>query len=228
MSASEISLAEVLKGRSDSYRMLSRLFLKPLTEEDIETLAAQNMTVTAEALGGEGLLAEGFNDMGRFLAKRNTGTRQKLATDYTMCFDGVSTVGELVAVPYASVFIGELAELYQKPRAEVFKLFREEGMSLKSGVNLPEDHISFELEFLAILSDRAATALADGDKAAAVRDLELSRDFINEHILTWYGLLAERAAQLLQTRFYRGLLKATQGYLDLDQETIADLLAELA
>jgi TorA maturation chaperone TorD len=221
--SSEIAVIDILTGRANSYRMLSRLFFKPLSTQEIEELAASDYISVAESLEGTGLLAEGFNDMGRALKKRHTGTRQQLSTDFTMCFDGVDTIDDLVAVPYASVFLGEKALLNQEPRHKVYKFYQSEAINLKRGVNLPEDHLSFELEFLAILSDRTAQAVERGDVDEALRSLELSREFINEHILPWLSLFAERAARILKTRFYRGALKATQGYIELDLATIADL-----
>jgi TorA maturation chaperone TorD len=226
--AEAIAPVDLLTGRANSYRMLSRLFLKPLGVSEIETLAATDYVSVAASLGGEGLLAEGFNDMGRALKKRHTGTRQQLATDYTMCFDGVEAINGQVAVPYASVFLSEKELLNQEPRHEVYRIYRSEAIQLKSGVDLPEDHLSFELEFLAILSERAVEALRQDNRDEAIRNLELSREFINGHILTWLGLLTERADKILTTRFYRGVLKATQGYLELDLKTIPDLLEVVA
>jgi TorA maturation chaperone TorD len=207
--------------------MFARLFLKPLNDQDIEELATADFCARGLRLEGAGLLAEGFNDMGRTLKKRHTGTRSQLATDYTMCFDGMEAVEDLVAVPYASVFLGTEALLYQEPRGKVYKLFREEGIGLKSGVDLPEDHLSFELEFLALLSDRAVAALEKGQTDELLRNLRLSQEFIRDSILTWIGLLAERANRILKTRFYRGVLKAAQGYLTLDIEAISGLLEEI-
>ena len=220
----EMSLTELLVGRASSYRVFSHLFLKPLTEKEIEDVAAADYIAVAKALEDADLLAEGLNDMGRALKRRNTGTQQELATDYTMCFDGVETYKDEVAVPYASVFIGEEKELNQEPRHKVYRLFKTENLGLKTGIDLPEDHLSFELEFLAILSDRAAKALEADNKEEAIRCLELSREFITDHILTWYDLLWETALKILKTRFYQGVLKATKGYLELDLKTIADML----
>jgi TorA maturation chaperone TorD len=217
------ALTEVLKGRSLSYRMLARLFLKPLKDEDIEDLASADFCARALELDGTGLLAEGFNDMGRALRKRHTGTRSVLATDYTMCFDALESVDDLVASPYASIFLGTEALLYQEPRAKVYKLFRDENVGVKAGIDLPEDHISFELEFLAVLSDRAVAALEQGQNDEALRNLTLSQEFIEGSVLTWVGLLAERADKILKTRFYRGALKAMLGYLDLDVQAIVEL-----
>jgi TorA maturation chaperone TorD len=217
-------VATVLRGRADSYRMFSRLFLKPLSEADIEELTGIDYTSVAHELGDRSLLSEGFRDMGSFLKRRHSGTRQQLSTDYTMCFDGVTAVDEQVATPYASVFLGEKALLYQRPRQEVLRVFQAENITLSGTVKIPEDHLSFELEFLAILSDRATAALEQGNSAEALRNLELSRSFINEHILSWFDLLKERAENIVETRFYRGVLKATRGYLDLDLKTLEDLI----
>jgi TorA maturation chaperone TorD len=219
---------DVLNGRTASYKMFSRLFLKPLSDTDILELDGMDFISRSQALGDDSLLAQGFNDMGRGLRKRNTGTRQQLSTDFTMCYDGVETVGENVAVPYASIFLGEKALFNQEPRNEVYKLFCDEGIGLKQGVNLPEDHLSFELEFLAVLSSRAATALSDGDLEKVQYNLQLSQSFIINHIQSWIELLAERASQILKTRFYLGVLKAVRGYLELDLETINDLLEDLS
>ena len=221
------TLESVFQGRASSYRMFSRLFLKPLTDEDIEGLVAMDLIARAQSIGDDSLLAEGLNDMGRGLNKRNTGTRQTLGTDYTMCFGAMSAVNSEVAAPYASVFLGEEAELYQKPRNDVLMIYSSEGISLKEKVDLPEDHLAFELEFLAVLSERCIVALVDDDLAEVRRNLELSRTFMHEQILTWIDLLIERANQLLTTRFYRGLMKATRGYLDLDLETIDEILEDL-
>lgn len=222
-------LIDILTGRGNSYRMFSRLFFKPLTTEEIEDLAATDYITIAQSLKEDSpeepnLLAEGFNDMGRDLRKRHTGTRQLLSTDYTMCFDGVDVYEGQVAVPYASVFLGKEELLNQEPQHQVYRIFKSESLGLKSGVDLPEDHLSFELEFLGILSDRAAQALEQDNAQEAIRNLELSRDFIVDNILTWFDLLTERANKILKTRFYRGVLKATKGYLELDLATIEDLI----
>ena len=217
---------EVLKGRSASYRLFSRLFLSPLDEEGLDKIAEADYAGVAASLAEGSLLAQGLGQMGKALRKRNTGTRQKLATDFTMCFDGVSSVGDEVAVPYASVYLSETGLLNQEPRNEVYHLYLSEAAKLNPGIFLPEDHLAFELDFLAFLSDEAVEALSGGAGAEEARRLlTVSRSFITGNILTWYGMFSERALKLLQTKFYQGLLKATEGYLELDLATIDDLLS---
>lgn len=217
-------LAEVLKSRSEFYLMLARFYARPLTEDDLAHLTTSDFA----AMGaGEPLLEEGWNDIARFLSKQHTGTRQLLATDFTMTFDGVAALDEKVAVPYASVFLSEEGLLSRAPRNEVFLLFKREALRLKKGVTIPEDHLSFELEFLSVLSLRAAEALQANNTEEAKRNLALSSEFIREHILVWFEMLSCLAMQLLETRFYRGVLKITKGYLAMDLVTIDDLIEEL-
>ncbi len=225
--ASGKALSEALENRASSYRMFSRLFLKPLSEEEIDALAGMDMVAAAQSLGGEGLLAEGFNDMGRGLHRRHTGTKRLLSTDFTMCFDGVSALNDLVAVPYASVFVGSKkgnkAELYQEPRNADRKMYRSEHVEADPDLNLPDDHLSFELSFMADLSDKTADALAKGDRQEALRLVGVSREFLTGHILSWYGLFYDLAAKIVETRFYRGVLKATYGYLQSDGGTLDEI-----
>lgn len=218
---SDLSLVDVLMGRAASYRMFSRIFLSPLRDSDIDDFIARDFISMALEFEDNELLAEGFNDIGRALKRRSTGTRQQLATDYTMCFDGVEAIDGEVAVPYASVYLGSEALLNQEPRHEVYQIFRAESVKLRSSINLPEDHLSFELDFLSLLSTRAAEALEAGDTAEVLRILDVSQSFIVDNILSWLDLLTERANQVLKTRFYKGALKATKGYLKLDQSVIA-------
>ena len=46
------------------------------------------------------------------------------------------------------------------------------------------------------------------------------RWFLDEHVASWFPLLRRRAEQLVTTRFYRGVLALTQGYLDFDLELL--------
>lgn len=237
----DIAVAEVLNDREQSYRLFSRLFMKPLELEDIEGLAAMNLEKSAAAVVGgdekaadleDDLLAQGFNDMGRGLHRRHTGTQRVLSTDFTMCFDGVSSHKGLVAVPYASIFAGsikgEKAIFFQEPRNRDVAAYRSEQVGVDPDLHLPEDHLSFELSFMADLSSKAACAYAKGNAAEALRLLQVSRDFLSDNILCWYGAFYDLALHIVETRFYRGVLKATYGYLQLDGDVLADLVDALS
>lgn len=226
------AIVDTLKNRVDSYRLFSRLLLNPLTEEEISSLADMELEKLAQDMPDDDLLAEGFNDMGRGLHRRHSGTTRVFGTDFAMCFDGVSSYGGLVAVPYASLFrgsiTGEQAILFQEPRAKDLKAYRSEHVQADPNLHLPEDHISFELSFMADLSEKAVQAYTSDDFTETLRLIDVSQTFLKENILNWYGDFCELALKILDTRFYRGVVKATYGYLKLDETTLADLRADLS
>ena len=216
-------LVEVLKGRREFYLALAGFYFKPLTQEQIDMMAQTDYSGFGVE---EPLLEEGFNDITRYLRKRNTGTRQMLAVDFTSSFGGAQTFKGNTAVPYASVYLSNEGLLSQRPRAEAFKVFKRNLLRV-TDQNTPDDHLSFMLEFLSIMSDRAIEGIRGGHVEDARSCLKESYDFINNHILTWFDKFAESALFLIKARFYRGVLKVTKGYLLLDLQTIKDLLEEM-
>lgn len=222
--AESAGLSQVLADRAAFFRTLGSLYFTTLTQEQIDGLAQADLS----AFGGdEPLLVAGFDDMRRYLRKRNTGTRRELAVDFTSAFKGSQAFEGRYALPYESLYRSDEGLLMREPRNEVFRTYKQAAVKLKEGVNLPEDHISFEFEFLAILCERTIEALEAGENEGAVELLEAQKTFIEEHILSWFGDLAERALKILQTRFYRGVLKVTEGYLKVDLEAIQGLIAEI-
>ncbi|MEG2934824.1 MAG: hypothetical protein RR842_14720, partial [Gordonibacter sp.] len=57
--------------------------------------------------------------------------------------------------------------------------------------------------------------------------IDLSQQFIEERILTWFPQFMELAMVMLKIRFYKGVLKITKGYLELDLQTLEDVKAEV-
>jgi len=218
-------LVEVLEGRRDLYRTLECFYYQKLRQDQIDAMAATDFTVFG---GDDPLLVEGFNDITRYLRKRDTGTRQNLAVDFTSVFIGTRTYEGKSAEPFESLFRGEEGRLGDKPAGEVYNEFKHERLKVAEGVNLPSDHLSFEMEYLAVMSERAAEALRAGDSAAALANVRKQRAFLDEHILSWFDDFKRRAEFMLKTRFYRGVLKVTKGYLEFDKSTLDDLIAALS
>ena len=173
------------------------------------------------------LFAEGLHDIERSLAKRNSGTRQELAVDFTAAFAGTSSWEGRYAVPYESVFTSDEGLLFQESYHEVYHLFKEQGAKRAEGLDYPDDHLTFLCGFLALLSRRAIEALEAGDAAGAREQVALSQDVLRDHVLSWFDDFEELALRILKTRFYRGVLKMSKGFFLLDAEVLAEMGEEL-
>lgn len=217
------ALLAYMDSRTDLYMTLHKLYRWPLTQEELDALDAETFRQLSEELDDD-LMSCGFNDMYRFLRRRHTGTRQLLSADYTKLFLGTTTYEGLSAQPYASLFVGTDHRLMGSARNKVRAVYRDNGVELSAGIDLPEDHLAFECEFLAIINERAADALRKGDAAAELLRVEAA--FIEECVLDWFPRFYALALKLVGTRFYRGVLRMTKGFLLDEREVIEDLIAD--
>lgn len=218
------TIVEALRGRNATYDMLANVYFMPLTAEQVNGFAAADLSAY-ENINDE--LTAGINDMKRYLAKRDSGTRQELAVDYTGAFGCTSSWKGRYAAPYESVHTSEEGLMFQGAYHEVYQLYRQYSVERAEGYDYPHDHLSFMCEFLVVLSNRAIEALERENADAAVEWLSISRDFLNAHILSWFDTLSELAGRLLHTRFYRGVLKFTKGFFLFDEQLLADIIGEL-
>ncbi|NGM17083.1 TorD/DmsD family molecular chaperone [Xiamenia xianingshaonis] len=214
-----------LRGRAAFYDLLAAIYFRPLTAEQIENIAGLDVSAYADM---NELFADGWNDVTRYLRKRHSGTRQELAVDFTSAFAGTSSWKGRYAVPYESVHTSAEGLMFQDSYHEVFTLYRQNRVERAAGYDYPDDHLSFMCEFMAILSERIIEALEQNDVEAAAEQVKISRDFLADHILSWFDSLQDLALLLLETRFYRGILKISKGFFQEDAELLDSILAELA
>jgi TorA maturation chaperone TorD len=219
---------ETLAARAQFYRMLSSFYFRPITQEEIDHIAQSDYAEYRQNKE-ESLIAQGFDDIFRYLRKRNTGTRQELAADFTEVFLGTKSYKGHQAIPNESLFRDASGLLMRGPRNEVYQTFKLARVKLKEGLNLPDDHLAFEFEFIALLCDRAVDALNAGDYQAGIKSLQTQKQFCEAHILSWFDRFYALSMRMIETRFYRGVLKITKGFLlfepvDID-ETITTIEA---
>ncbi len=225
MTYAESAIAQ-LESRADMYRALGNLYLNTLSEQQIEELALTDYdTLRADP---DKRIASGFNDIYRALRRRNTGTRQLLAMDFTSCFLGTKTYKGLTGAPYESLYRDSSGTLMGPIRTQVFNAYKRERIALQPDLDLPEDHLSFEMEFLAVLCDRCAKAVEAGDRDEALRVLGVQKAFLEEHVLAWFPRFHNLTTKLLETRFYRGVLNVSRGFLESEPESIDGLAQAIA
>ena len=165
----------MLEERGGTYRLLARLFFKPLTQEEIDALVVSGFAEAAWA--GTDACDEGCNDIARYLRRRNTGTREELACDFTSAFYGTITVEGRTAMPYESLFRFGGTQLMGVPQGEVYREFKANRVRVPAGLDVPEDHLSFMFDYLALLCDRAIECLrGDGGSRKATEFLDRARD----------------------------------------------------
>lgn len=197
--------SEYYRGLADLYRFYGSALFRELTEEQISILAE---TEFPDDSADEGE-AQGYRWMRTYLARRGSDPRTDLAVDYARVFLAAGTYDGATAVPYESVYRSDSGILMQEPRDEVVLAYRAYGFAVEPDLQTPEDHAGFELEFMAILSDKIAGRLEAGEDPAA--DIAAQSAFIDEHILSWFPQLMERVDEWAELRFYPALMRIIVG-----------------
>lgn len=216
----EITLAEVLRGRTATYQLLARLFR---TEVDADLLdVLRGMRFPADT--GNGQVDEGYRLIVGYLSSADAAVLTDLAVDYVRAFIGSGNDGFSAAYPYESVYTSPKRLMMQDARDEVLALYRAAGLDKQDSWKEGEDHIALELEYLQVLGERAAAALEAGDEAACRANLVAQRNFLADHLLAWYPMMAADLEKFPKTDFYRGLGVLTSGFLENEREFLDDVL----
>lgn len=133
---------------------------------------------------------------------------------YNDCMALLIGPGKPLAAPWESVYSEKNEGLiFQQETVDVRKAYRAFGLQIDQLHHEPDDHIAYELEFVAALAMRAAEALRAGRDDEAQTFVDAKDAFVANHLqtwaFTWCGLVDEHAA----TDFYRGIALLVRGFL---------------
>lgn len=223
MTNPETSLIDVLEGRRATYQLLNRFFRIEVDEAFLSALKATPFP----AHTGEATLDRGHRLIVSYLSHAGADVLTDLARDYTATFIGSGNDAFSAAYPFESVYTSPKRLTMQKARDEVLMLYRAAGLEKLESEKEGEDHIAYELEFMAILIDRSVEALRKNDEELAVSYLLQQRNFLDDHLMRWYPMMQSDIQKFAKTGFYRGVGLVTLGFLANDFEFLNELLADV-
>ena len=210
------------EARAGFYRFLANVFLWEPTDEQIEAMATANFP----SEGGD--IGRGYSLIAEFLHHRDTGTRQQIAVDYAHVFLGAGNYDKIMAPPYESVYTSEERILMQEARDGALAYYRREGLDLPADNTTPEDHLGFEMQFMATLIERCADALRAGDGDRFAELVGIQRSFFDEHLANWLPAFSHDIDTHCKTDYYHGVALLVRGLLAEEAEVLTDLEGCLA
>ena len=214
--------AQVNERRASAYAFLSRLFYKEVDQELLDEMRAMRF----QAKTGNDHSDEGNRLIAGYLSNVWEDTLRELAIDYVHCFIGSGMDAFSAAYPYESVYTSPKRLMMQEARDEVLAIYRSEGMDKAKDWKESEDHIGAETAFMATLATRTAEALRAGNEDEAARLLRVQRNFMNDHLYAWSGMMTADMRVFARTDFYKGLASYADGLLESDHELLASVLGE--
>lgn len=214
------NFAEILEGRNAMYRFLSRLFRTEVDQELYDTLRAMRFP----AKTGNSKVDTGYRMIVDYLSTATSDVLTQLAVDYVHAFIGSGNTGYSAAYPFESVYTSPKRLLMQNARDEVLALYRAAGLEKQDSWKEGEDHISLELEYEAILGERALEAYNEGKEDECLNYMLQQYYFLEDHLGAWYPMMAADMQKFPRTDFYKGLGVLTSGYLESDKALLREVL----
>jgi TorA maturation chaperone TorD len=202
--------------RSRFFWWLAEWFLSPPNSDQLASLPA-----TAEAEPPADAMDSAWLALSNAVPDLATTSLDELGVEFTRLFSGISE-GKGPPPPFESVWRED--RLIGESTVAVLEAYTRAGFAdidLDAG---PQDHVSVELKFIALLAVREAEAWQAKDAAAAHQRLLQQRDFLRVHLSAWAPRWADAVIQQTTMPLFAalaGLLKA-----GLEQATLE--LAELA
>jgi TorA maturation chaperone TorD len=131
-------------------------------------------------------------------------------------FAAIHLTGSLGASPSESFWLSDDHLVCQDPMFELRRLYAEAGLRAPDWRKRPDDHLVFQLHYL-------ANRLAAARDAGAWRRLAA---FLDEHLLRWLPDFAARVAQRADTALHAALARLTEAWCEELRELLADELGE--
>ncbi|MCD8317207.1 MAG: molecular chaperone TorD family protein [Eggerthellaceae bacterium] len=219
-------LIDFFEASADTYLFLSQVYFRELNDEAIEILAAE---APPEKSGYENI-DEGYRLIKRYFRFSGGDRRTQLACEYARVFlaSGVHSDEKRTAVPYESVFTSEEHIVMQDSRDDVMKIFARDGFKVDPSLHEPEDHLSFELEYLSEMNRRALEiAESESSMEDLYDNLQKQKDFMERHLLNWLPELYKAAENHARLAFYLGMLRVTMGFLEQSRDIIINICDQI-
>lgn len=223
--ATREEILDFFDANAETYRFLSQMLLKELTQEAIDELSRAEWPKDT----GNDHLDRGYDLLRRYFAFSEGDRRSQLAVEYARIFlaAGVYAREKETAVPYESVFTSEEHVVMGESRDKVVAWFAEDGFQVDPELHEPEDHLSFELEYLSVMNERAAALLRANDREGLARNVRRQACFIDDHLSNWIGPLSLVASEYAKTAFYLGMLEVAQGALEQTRAMLGEIYEHL-
>lgn len=200
--------------RAEIYWWFSSLFVKALTEEELEAYHSDEVRHFLADLGENASLktsVDAFVDILNRLQNKEY-TQHQLATDFYELFLNAETSA---ATPCASVYIDKSNPLQIKPAEDMKMLMTEFGVQIDHRLDEPHDHLAVELDFLANMIIRSNELEQPKHMEAAFMQ---QNTFIEDQLMSWLPYFAEKCQKLDGFGFYSSITQLLIEFCKLDSD----------
>lgn len=214
--------ADFARYRAGMYRMTSSVFVAEPTEVFLAQLfeAIQSNLDDVYLRACEGAL---FEQLQSHAQSDVVEMRKHIAVEYAELFIGPRPP---LAPLYESLYRGFPNRLFTEVTHQVGHFYERCGLVVSRRDRVPDDHLGYELEFMAALCEREASAVEMGnnDEVQALQKLQL--EFIVMHLGAWVGLFTRRIEESGCAGYYEPWAHFVEAFISEDDCFLSRTLEE--
>ena len=198
---------------SDDIKLLACLNGNELTKDIVAQLRSIDFPLQLGLLLSEPKIEPALTTLSKTVKNWPNKLPQTEKDLLDMDFAGIYLNHAYRASPQESVWVDPENLAMQESMFQVRAFYTRHGLEAENWRIRPDDHLVTQLQFIAYV-------LSSNTGLDSLRDMAR---FLDEHLLRWVVLFAERAASHCETPFYASLVLVTAYYL----EEVRDLLAKI-
>lgn len=123
--------------------------------------------------------------------------------------------GAVAAAPFESAYEPDIFRK-QQAMADAAGFYRAFGLELPAASRWQPDHVGVELEFCAVVLQRAAHAMGQGWAERLETCIDALRKFLQDHLGRWTDAFAAALTQAATLPFYQHLAGMTRAWVELE------------
>lgn len=205
--------------RSRFFWWLAEWFLSPPTQDQIAGLPAPDAATPVDRLDAA------WQALSAVAPEADATTREQLSVEFTRLFSGVQE-GMGPPPPFESVWRED--RLIGESTVQVIEAYAKSGFADIDSAAGPQDHVSVELKFIALLALREAEAWQADDKTSAHRRLIQQRDFLNQHLAAWAPRWADAIIEQSRAPLFAALAELLKAGIEQAALELNDLTRQSA
>lgn len=211
--------AFVRQGRVYLYTLLRDLLLEPMDQNLFERLSKDQYLVELSEF------SEGAKQIVEFLKEQVDSDRndrlKQAEEEYMRLFVGP---GHVKAPIWESVYFDREGLLFGENTLQVRAFYEKHGLEFQFKNQQPEDHMAVELDFMLFLLQKESESKCNCDLLSVIKE---QKEFLQNHILAWYHLFAEKIIKHSHSKLYVGIAYLLVEAVQMDVETLIEKEGEL-
>ena len=210
--------ADEARWRAALYQLASHAFLEEPSDEELSGLIEGARAAVSAGEGWNLACERELLEQLAALDASDDALGTQVRSEYAELFVGPRPP---LAPLYESLYVGYPRRLLTETTRKVRDTYERCGLTVEQRNRIPDDHVGFELEFMARLCEREAAALEDGNAAAARECRNEQERFLREHLGAWAGPFCEKVQQA-PSAYYRHWAVFVRDFVDEDESLLAE------